>query len=134
VTLAPGGAYTDPVVFQANEAILQAGDAMNDFIALVHTNATFFAQWPEVGVLAQKIADQKDGWIRDAYVARNAYVDASNAYKTAVAAASKAGTAPPDGSAVDASKSKLDGLVAALLSVTTSAADYKAAHPVTAAP
>jgi hypothetical protein len=129
VTLAPGGAYTDPVIFQANDNILKADDAMIGFVDWATTNAPVLAQWPEIGRLAASISAQKDGWIRDAYLARNAYVTAADAYKVAVDQATKAGGVLPDGTAKDAAKAKLDGLIAALTNITATIANYKSAHP-----
>lgn len=120
VTLAPGGAYSDTVIFQANKTIDQAIVAMDGYIAWQSANATFLAQWPEIAALAKNISDHEGEWVRDAYAARNAYITAADAYKAAGANA--------DGTAKDAAQAKLDGLVAALLNVTTSVSQFRTAH------
>jgi hypothetical protein len=120
VTLAPGGAYTDPVIFQADKSIDQAIVAMDGFVAWQSANATFLAQWPEIAVLAKSISTNEGQWVRDAYAARDAYIAAADAYKAAGANA--------DGTAKTAAQTKLDGLVAALVSVTTNVAAFRTAH------
>jgi len=120
VTLAPGGAYSDPIVFQADKSIDQAITAMDGFIAWQSANAAYLAQWPEIATLAKSIHDNEATWVKDAYAARDAYIAAADAYKAAGTNA--------DGTAKAEAQAKLDGLISALVSVTTNVAAFRTAH------
>lgn len=81
VTLAAGGIYSDPVLASADQAILDASRAFNAFILWHDANAVWLRRWPEIGQLATNTSALKDGWIRDAYAARDAYALAAQAYR-----------------------------------------------------
>lgn len=116
-TLEAGGVYSDVTIAKTDQAILDASHALTAFIDWSRANATYLARWPEVGQLAVKVAAQKDGWIRDAYAARDAYAGALSAYK--------AGRGPDPSSA----SSQLNAALAVLSNVTTQIVSYKSAHP-----
>jgi hypothetical protein len=116
VTLEAGGAYADPTIATIDHAILDASHALTAFLDWNAANAPYLAKWPEVGALATRVAAQKDGWIRDAYFARDAYASASAAYKAGKA------SAPP-------SNANLNAALAVLSNVTQQIIDYKTAHP-----
>jgi hypothetical protein len=120
VTLAPGGAYSDPIIFQADKSIDQAVTAMDGFIAWQSANSAYLAQWPEIAALAKSISTNEAQWVRDAYAARDAYIAAADAYRLAGVNA--------DGTAKAAAQTKLDGLIAALVSVTTNVAAFRTSH------
>lgn len=103
VTLESGGAYSDPALATTDRAILDASHAMGDFVTWQAANATYLAHWPEVAALAEKVRKGRDGWVRSAYVARDAYAQASAAYKVG-----KQG--PPDGSNLRAAMAVLSDL------------------------
>ena len=114
VTLEAGGAYSDAPLATADQAILDASHTLSGFIEWSGANATYLAKWPEVSALAAKVAVQKDGWIRDAYAARDAYAKAITAYKSA--------TGPTPDAA------RLNAALAILANVTAQINDYKTAH------
>lgn len=114
VALESGGIYSDPVLATTDRAILDASHAMADFVQWHAANATFLAKWPEVGALAAKVGAGRDGWVRTAYAARDAYAQASAAYK-----AGKQG--PPDGS-------QLRAALAVLTNATTQITSYRSSH------
>lgn len=114
VTLESGGAYSDSTLAVTDRAILDASRAMGDFVAWNEANATYLARWPEVGVLAAKVRAGRDGWIRNAYAARDAYAQAESAYK-----AGKQG--PPDGA-------QLRAALAVLNDLTTQIVSYRSQH------
>lgn len=114
VVLESGGAYSDPVLATTDRAILDASHAMADFVSWHAANATFLAKWPEVGALAAKVSAGRDGWVRSAYAARDAYAQASTSYK-----AGKQG--PPDGA-------PLRAVMAVLTNVLAQITSYRAAH------
>ena len=116
VTLEQGGAYTEVSLAVADQAILDASHALTGFVGWANANSAYLAKWPEVGVLSAKVAAQKDGWVRDAYMARDAYASALAAYK-----AGKASTAP--------SSANLNAAIAVLTNITTQITAYRAAHP-----
>ncbi len=105
VVLEAGGAYSDPVLATTDRAILDASHAMADFIAWHAANATYLARWPEVAALSAKVSSGRDGWVRSAYAARDAYAEASLAYK-----AGKQG--PPDGSNLRSAMAVLTNVLA----------------------
>lgn len=115
VALESGGAYHDPVLATTDRAILDTSRVLADFIAWHSANAVYLAKWPEVGALAASVAAQKDGWIRDAYAARDAYASAAAAYKSGLGPA-------PDGA-------KLNATIAVLSNVTSQIIVYKNSHP-----
>lgn len=114
VTLEPGGVYKDTSLAVADQAILDASHALAGFVQWADTNATYLAQWPQIGALAKDVAAKRDVWVFDAYAARDAYARASAAYKEGLGQA-------PD-------KSKLNAALAVLKSVTTQVQEYKKAH------
>lgn len=114
VTLEAGGVYSDPALATADRAILDASHALGDFVAWQAANAAYLARWPEVAALAAKVSAGRDGWVRSAYAARDAYAQASAAYK-----AGKQG--PPDGS-------NLRAALAVLSDLTTQITSYRSAH------
>jgi hypothetical protein len=139
VTLAPGGSYTDPVLFQIDQATVIADSSLTAFVSWQKANATFLAQWPEVATLAATIQAKQDGWMRDVTAARDAYIVASKAYKSAVAAASAvSGPLPsgggvtvsigPDNTPVLSARAKFDGALAVVTAVLTQAAAFQSAH------
>lgn len=105
VVLEQGGAYSDPVLATTDRAILDASRAMVDFVGWHAANATYLAKWPEIGALAAKVGAGRDGWVRTAYAARDAYAQASAAYK-----AGKAGL--PDGANLRAAMAVLTNILA----------------------
>lgn len=113
-TLEAGGAYSDPVLASTDRAILDASRAMGDFVQWHAANATYLARWPEVAAMSAKVSAGRDGWVRDAYFARDAFAQASAAYK-----AGKQG--PPDGA-------QLRAALAILMNVTTQLTSYRSAH------
>lgn len=121
VTLAPGGVYTDPVLAVTDQSILDASHALTGFLDWTALNHEFLSQYPEVGKLSTQIAQQKDGWIRDAYAARDAYASASHAYRSA------AGGGDP--TAMSTTKAKLDLALAVLTNLTDQIVQYRLAHP-----
>ncbi len=116
-TLEAGGAYTNPVLAQTDRAILDASHALTAFLDWHYANTGYLARWPEVGALAAKVAAQKDGWIKEAYAARDAYAAASAAYKAGL------------GNDVMPSSARLNAALAVLSNVTTQIIAYKNAHP-----
>ncbi len=119
-TLEAGGAYSDPVLAQADRAILDASRAMTEFIAWQRANAAFLAKWPEIERAARNIESQRDGWEKDAYAARDAYASAAKDYRKAIADG-VVGALPP-------SRAKIDGSIAVLTSVVTQIGAYRNAH------
>lgn len=128
VTLAPGGVYTDPVLFSTDQAILDGRKALTDALAWYDANAAFLAKYPAVGVVAEKIRSQADTWEKAAYQARDEYAKAAKDYRAAVAAATP-GSPPPDQTAALAAHAKLQGAIAVLTDVAADLAAYRAAHP-----
>ncbi len=122
VTLAPGGVYTDPVLAQADQTILDVSHALTGFLDWSHANSAYLAKYPEVLALATSVSTQKDDWIKSAYSARDAYAAAAAAYK--------AGTG--DGSVVDAKRAALIGALAVLTNISSQIVAYRAAHPTNA--
>lgn len=120
MTLEAGGAYTDPVLAQTDQSILDASRAMREYIAWTKANSVFLAKWPQVAQLATRIEAQEKGWIKDAYIARDAYAAASVAYRKAIADG-VAGAIPP-------SRVKVDAMIAVLTSVVTEVLAYRQAH------
>lgn len=118
-TLEPGGAYSDVNLATVDRTILDASHALQSFVDWHAANATYLAQYPEVGALAAKVAAMKDGWIRDAYAARDAYASASVAYSKALAS----------GQDVVTARDKLNAAMAVISNVTQQIIDYKTAHP-----
>ncbi len=116
-TLEAGGVYHDPVLAKTDQAILDASHALTAFLDWQTANASYLSHYPEVGTLAARVAAQKDGWIREAYAARDAYAAASAAYKAGL------GADPSPASA------RLNAALAVLSNVTTQIITYKAAHP-----
>jgi hypothetical protein len=115
VTLEQGGAYSDAYLATTDQAILTAAQTLDGFLAWNAANSVFLAKYPEVGVLAAKVAANKDQWIRDAYAARDIYAKAEVAYK--------AGQGPvPNNATVAAALSVIND-------ITTQINAYKAAHP-----
>lgn len=119
VTLAPGGAYTDPILAQADQTILDTSHALTGFIDWTSANAAYLSKYPEVMALATSVSSQKDGWIKSAYSARDAYASAAAAYK--------AGTG--DSSTVSAKQAALNGALAVLNNIASQIVAYRAAHP-----
>lgn len=118
VTLEPSGAYSDASLAVTDQAILDASHAMSGFLTWYAANQTFLSKWPEVGIFAAKVGAQKDGWIRDAYAARDAYASASVAYKQAKL----------DSAGLDTKRAQLNAALALLTNITQQITTYKAAH------
>jgi hypothetical protein len=118
VTLAAGGAYSDPVLATTDQAILDASSLFSGFLSWDNANATFLARYPEVGTFAASIAANKDAWIKSAYAARDSYAAAVKAYK--------AGTGSQ--SDVDAAHAKINGAIALLNNISTQITSYRSAH------
>lgn len=118
-TLEQGGVYSDANLAVADQAILNGSHALSGFLNWHAANADYLAQWPEVGNLAAKVTALKDGWIRDAYAARDAYASASQAYKKSFAS----------GQDVLTARDKLNAALAVLDNITTQINAYKTAHP-----
>lgn len=116
VTLETGGVYSDPVLATTDQAILDSSRALTAFVEWANANATYLARWPEIGQLAIRVATQKDGWIRDAYAARDAYAQAAKDYKDG-----KAGSPDPQ-------RAKLNGILALIKSATDQIINYRNAH------
>lgn len=120
VTLAPGGAYSDPVLFQIDQATGIADSTLTAFVAWQKANAAYLAKWPEVGSLSVTIQAKQDSWLRDVIAARDDYVVAASAYKGTVNAATAAG--------VTSARAKIDGALAVITTVIAQAAAYQSAH------
>ena len=121
VTVAAGGVYSDPVLAVADQSILDTSAALTGFVQWVGANSGALVKYPEVTALAATITQQKDGWIKSAYSARDAYASAAADYKAAKAGSSAA--------TVSATQAALNGALAVLSNVTTQITAYKAAHP-----
>lgn len=119
VTLAPGGAYTDPVRYQLDKVISDADGLALGLLGWYDTNRAFLSKWPEIGNVAETVRANENKWIKDAYAAEDAYLAAAAAYK--------AGTASLDG--VTAAQAKFAGTLSLLKNLTTQLAAYQAAHP-----
>ena len=117
-TLEEGGVYHDPVLAVADRSILDSSKALSGFIEWANTNSEYLAKWPEIGVLAGKIAAQKDGWIKDAFAARDAYASAYAAYQAGKGDAKDA----------DAKRAMLNGSLALLSNVIAQINAYKLNH------
>ena len=120
VTLAPGGVYTDPVLAQTDQAILDTSAALTGFLSWNTENSAFLVKFPAVGALAEKVAANKDGWIRDAYKARDAYAVDAKAYRDAIALGQTNATPP--------NRAKIDAALAVLTSLATQVTALKATH------
>lgn len=121
VAVAPGGAYSDVNLALTDKAILDANSALEGFLSWYNSNAAVLAKWPEVGKLAATVTAQKNGWIRDAYAARDAYALAAIAYRKALADGA-ANAVPPE-------RAKMDGALSILKTAIDQFNAYKAAHP-----
>lgn len=119
VTLAPGGAYTDPVRYQLDKVISDADGLATALLGWYDTNRAFLSKWPEIGNVAETVRANENKWIKDAYAAEDAYLAAAAAYK--------AGTASLDG--VTAAQARFAGTLSLLKNLTTQLAAYQAAHP-----
>lgn len=119
VTLAPGGAYTDPVRYQLDKVISDADGLALGLLGWYDTNRAFLSKWPEIGNVAETVRANENKWIKDAYAAEDAYLAAAVAYKT--------GSASLDG--VNAAQAKFAGALSLLKNLTTQLAAYQAAHP-----
>lgn len=130
VTLAPGGVYSDPVLAQEDQAILDASNAIQGFLSWYDANAALLSKTPALANLATSVRAQEKGWIKDAFAARDAYAAASKAYRTAVAQSSASpGSAAPDVAPQTAALAKFQVALAIIDSVTAQIAAYRAAHP-----
>lgn len=118
VTLEQGGAYTDATLATTDQAILDASKTLTGFLDWHRTNATYLAQWPEVGQFAERVAAEKDQWIRGAYQARDSYAEGAKAFK--------AGAAALD---LDERRAKLNAVLSLLANVTSQINAYKTSHP-----
>lgn len=122
VTLAQGGAYSDAYLATTDQAILDANSALTDFVSWYQANQVFLdAKAPQVAQYVASVNAHRSEWIRSAYAARDAYYNAAQAYKSALAAGT-AGAAPPTNAGVAAALSILKD-------ATTQIAQYKALHP-----
>lgn len=119
VKLEAGGVYTFPVLASLDQKIIAADNALGDSVKWYNANSTFLAQWPQIGTAAANVASHRDGWIKDAWAARDAYAQAYAAYQTG------AGTA----TAADDKLKIFNGVIAALADVTTQISNYQSAHP-----
>lgn len=119
VTVQAGGVYTDPVLAVTDQSILDASHALTGFIQWTGANSGALAKYPEVLALSSSIAQQKDGWIKSAYSARDAYAAAAAAYRAGQG----------DSATVNAKQAALNGALAVLNNITTQIVAYKAAHP-----
>lgn len=119
VTLEPGGAYSDATLATADQAILDASHTFTGFLDWYTANAAFLAKWPEVGQLASSVAAQKDGWIKNAYLARDAFAQAQKAYKDAKGSSTD----------VDTKRAQMNAALALISNVTQQITTYRNAHP-----
>lgn len=122
VTLAAGGAYSDPVLAQTDQSILDASHALTGFVQWTSANSAFLAKYPEVLALATSVASQKDGWIKSAYSARDAYAKAAADYRAGIG----------DSATVNAKQAALNGALAVLNNISSQIVAYRAAHPTNA--
>lgn len=117
-TLEAGGVYSDPILAQTDRAILDASHALTGFIDWTQANAAYLAKYPDVITLADKILNAKDGWIRDAYAARDAYASALTAYRAGKG----------DQTTVSAKQAALNGAIAVLNNITAQITAAQTAH------
>ena len=120
-TLESGGVYSDPILASADQAILSADQSLTGFTDWVAANSAFLAQFPELEKLADNIKSQKNGWLKDAYAARDDYAAAMVVYKQAVASGSSTAIAP--------TTAKIDAAISLLTSVVQQITAARAAHP-----
>lgn len=118
ITLASGGAYTDPVLATTDQSILDASKAIQGFLGWYDANKDFLAKYPEVGKLADQVRSNEKSWIKDAYSARDSYASASVAYKTGKGTQADA----------DVLHSKLNAALAVLNNITAQIATYRSSH------
>lgn len=111
VTLEAGGAYSDPILATTDRAILDADATLTGFVNWANTNAGYLSQWPEIAQLAHHVTAAKDGWILDAYMARDVYAQAVKAGKDSTGA-----------------KKNLDVTMAVLSSLLTQVSQFESAH------
>lgn len=128
--LEAGGVYTDIVLAKTDQTILDASHTMAGFVQWQSANAAYLAKWPAVGELANRISAQKDGWIRNAYAARDSYALALLAYREAVAASKdKSGPAVDEARAKQvAARAKLDGAIALLNDIADQIIQFRTDH------
>ncbi len=119
VTLAAGGAYTDPVLATTDQSILDASHSLSGFVDWANANATYLAKYPEIQSLAVSIGAQKDGWIKAAYSARDSYAAAALAYRQGTGSAANVST----------QQAALNGALAVLVNISNQIVAYRAAHP-----
>lgn len=72
-TLAPGGAYSDVTVYQADKTINSAYDIMHDFVAWERKHRAVLAAYPDIGKSAQHIRDNARSYQESAQAMLDAY-------------------------------------------------------------
>lgn len=118
-TLAPGGAYTDPVRYQLDKVISDADSLALGLLRWYDANESFLVKWPEIATAAESIRKNENGWIKNAYAAEDAYLAAAAAYKTGAATAGEVGSA----------QAKFTGALLLLNNLNSQLTAYQAAHP-----
>ncbi|HUD74525.1 MAG TPA: hypothetical protein VMQ76_05585 [Terracidiphilus sp.] len=132
--LAPGGPYTDLVLYNATQVINTAYDSMHSFVQFEYDNRALLAPHPEVKAVADNIRQHGHDWLkaaialRETYVTITARVNSAQAAYDAIPSEANAQALADAKASLASTSGKLDAAVAVIQTVLTQATNILLAY------